>query len=379
MSVPGWGWRFVIYEGMTSAQPLIERYQADLECSGFYPDATQQQVVQRLQRLYDRLTASLPQRSLFSRLTRRKPDAIKGLYLWGGPGRGKTYLMDCFYEALPFDSKRRVHFHRFMLAIHEKLDRLPRTPDPLKVLAQQIAEDVRVLCVDEFYVTDIADAMLLAGLLEALFDRGVTLVATSNIVPRNLYIEGLQRELFLPAIELIERYTEICEVNGEQDFRLVLLRHEGTYLVADEGRAADWMRRHFHDLAAVSSCRESSLTISNRAFRVEAVAEDVVWFGFGELCMKPRSTGDFIEIAREFHTLLLEDIPVFDEEMDEAARRFMHLIDALYDRSVKLVASAAALPGALYQAQRLEHPFRRTSSRLQEMSSSAYLARPHRV
>ena len=379
MSAPGWDWRSVTCEGMTSAQPPGERYQTDLEHSGFYPDASQAKAVQRLQLLYDRLIVSLPQRSLFGRLTRRKPDAIKGLYLWGGPGRGKTYLMDGFYQALPLGSKRRVHFHRFMLAIHEKLDSLPKTPDPLKVIAQQIAEDVRVLCIDEFHVTDIADAMLLSGLLDTLFDRGVTLVATSNIAPWNLYRDGLQRELFSPAIGLIERYTDVCEVNGEQDFRLLLLQQEGTYLVADGGRVTDWMRQHFHDLAAISSCSESSLTISKREFTVQAVAEDVIWFAFDELCMKPRSSGDFIEIASEFHTLLLEGVPVFDEDMDEAARRFMHLIDALYDHSVKLIASAAALPGLLYQAERLAHPFERTASRLQEMSSSAYLARPHRV
>jgi len=204
-----------------------QRYQADLDREGFYVDAAQQQAVGLLQALYEALLGPLPAPPFWKRILGRRPPPVQGLYLWGGPGRGKTYLMDCFYDSLPFDDKRRVHFHRFMLEIHQALDALPKTPDPLQIVARQLAERSRVLCLDEFHVTDVADAMLLAGLLEALFAHRVTLVATSNIAPGKLYRDGLQRDRFLPAIELLQRYTRVQHLEGGKDFRLELLYLSG--------------------------------------------------------------------------------------------------------------------------------------------------------
>jgi len=355
-----------------------QRYQADLDRDGFYVDAAQQQAVGLLQALYEALLDPLPAPPFWKRILGRRPPPVQGLYLWGGPGRGKTYLMDCFYDSLPFDDKRRVHFHRFMLEIHHALDALPKTPDPLKIVARQLAERSRVLCLDEFHVTDVADAMLLAGLLEALFAHRVTLVATSNTAPGELYRDGLQRDRFLPAIELLQSYTRVQHLEGGKDFRLELLQHSGIYLVATDSAAREWLQQHLQALAPVEQQPHATIQLHGREFRVRALAEDLVWFDFNELCMQPRSARDYLELAREFHTLLLEGVPQFEEGLDEAARRFIHLVDALYDHGVKLIVTAAVMPEQLYESGQLEKPFRRTASRLTEMSSERYLAQPHR-
>ena len=356
-----------------------QRYQADLERENFHADAGQLQAVELLQALHEALIRPLPQLPLWRRMLGQRAAPVQGLYLWGGPGRGKTYLMDCFYDSLPFSARRRVHFHRFMLEIHQALDALPKqTPDPLQQVARQLATRYRVLCLDEFHVTDIVDAMLLAGLLDALFTEQVTLVATSNIAPDALYRDGLQRDRFLPAIDLLQRHTRLCSLDGKRDFRLELLQHDGTYLVAEGDTAHAWLERHIRELAPVAPRYRTSLVVSGRAVQAQALSEDVAWFDFDELCLRPRSARDYLELAREFHTLLLQGVPQFDEGLDEAARRFMHLIDALYDHGVKLIATAAVMPEQLYPRGQLERPFRRTASRLTEMSSIAYLKRPHR-
>jgi len=356
-----------------------QRYQADLERQGFHPDVAQQQAVELLQSVYDRLIGPQPVLPVWNRLLGRRLTPVKGLYLWGGPGRGKTYLMDCFYECLPFGEKRRVHFHRFMLEIHEALDALPKTPDPLLIVADKLAGGCRVLCLDEFHVTDIADAMLLAGLLEALFARQLTLVATSNIAPDALYENGLQRDRFLPAIDLLQDNTRVYELDGRQDFRLELLQHNGTYQLATGKAAREWLEKALCELAPVEFQRKVTIEVHGRKLHAHALAEDMVWFDFDELCLQPRSARDYLELAREFHALLLEGVPVMGEDLDEAARRFIHLIDALYDHGVKLLATADAVPDRLYEGNRLEKAFRRTASRLTEMSSKHYLSCPHRT
>jgi len=355
-----------------------QSYQADLDRDGFHADAAQQQAVGLLQALYEALLRRVPALPLWKRMLGRRSPPVQGLYLWGGPGRGKTYLMDCFYCSLPFTEKRRVHFHRFMLEIHQALDALPKTPNPLQIVAGQLADRTRVLCLDEFHVTDVADAMLLAGLLEALFAHRVTLVATSNIAPGKLYRDGLQRDRFLPAIDLLQRHTRVQHLEGSKDFRLELLQHSGTYLVAADSAARAWLQKHLEELASVELKFHASIQLHGRDFRVRALAEDLVWFDFDELCMQPRSARDYLELAREFHTLLLEGLPQFGEGLDEAARRFIHLVDALYDHGVKLIVTAAVLPDQLYVSGQLEKPFQRTASRLTEMSSKHYLAQPHR-
>ncbi len=355
-----------------------QRYQADLDRDGFHVDTAQQQAVGLLQALYEGLLDPLPAPPFWKRLLGQRSPPIRGLYLWGGPGRGKTYLMDRFYDSLPFSDKRRVHFHRFMLEIHQALDALPKTPDPLQIVARQIAERTRVLCLDEFHVTDVADAMLLAGLLEALFAQQLTLVATSNIAPGDLYRDGLQRDRFLPAIDLLQRHTRVQHLEGSKDFRFELLQHSGIYLVATGSAAHQWLQQHLQELAPVKPQSDTSIQLHGREFQVRALAEDIIWFNFDELCIQARSARDYLELAREFHTLLLEGVPQFVEGLDEAARRFIHLVDALYDHGVKLVVTAAAMPDRLYESGRLQKPFRRTASRLTEMSSEHYLAQPHR-
>jgi cell division protein ZapE len=249
----------------------------------------------------------------------------------------------------------------------------------LRIVARQLAIQYRILCVDEFHVTDVADAMLLAGLLEGLFKRRVVLVATSNTAPDNLYRDGLQRERFLPAVALLRSFTVTVALGGTRDYRLEHLKHSGTYRVVEGGQSEDWLQSCMQELVTVRWQTNTVLEIGGRALQVRAVAEDVVWFDFGELCVRPRSARDYLELAREFHTLLLQDVPRLGEETDEAARRFVHLIDALYDHGVKLVVTAAATPDQLYIGERLRPTFQRTASRLTEMSSTAYLARPHRT
>ena len=355
-----------------------QRYHADLARAGFHDDAEQRRALGCLQDLYERLTgaSSMPRR--WSRLFGRQAAPIRGVYLWGGPGRGKTYLMDCFFESLPFAHKRRVHFHRLMQEIHAQLGTLPKTPNPLPVVARRLAQDCRVICVDEFHVTDVADAMLLGGLLKSLFERLVTLVATSNLAPVELYRDGLQRDRFLPAIDLLERHTTVHHLGGARDFRLELLQESGTYRVADGVSDRDWLCAQLRGLAAVKPRWDTLIRFLGRDLRARAIADDIGWFDFAELCVKPRSARDYLEIAREFHTLLLEGVPRFNEELDEAALRFMHLIDALYDHGVKCIIVADDTPERLYGGGRLAKPFERTASRLTEMSGARYLARPHR-
>ena len=370
---------------MTAAPPERrlsprERYQAALDTSRFRPDVKQAQVVGHLQVLYEALLAPSSRPALWRRLLGHRSPPVRGVYLWGGPGRGKTWLMDAFFDGLPFAEKRRIHFHRFMLEIHETLDKLPKTPNPLLVVADRLAMRFRLLCIDEFHVTDVADAMLLAGLLDALFERQVTLVATSNIEPQMLYHEGLQRARFLPAIALIERYMKIVALERGEDYRMALLQESGTCLVgADDATARAWLRDHLDALASVSPTERAVLQLAGRELHTITLADDVVWFTFAELCLRPRSARDYLELACEFHTLLLEAVPGMSSEMDEGARRFMHLIDALYDHGVKLVMTADTLPDQLYTGRQLARPFQRTASRLTEMASESYLSRPHRL
>ena len=355
-----------------------ERYQADLARQAFHADPAQQEAVDHFQMLFERLIQPAPSLPLWKRWLGMQTDAPSGLYLWGGPGRGKTYLMDCFFESLPFAEKRRVHFHRFMLEIHSALDALPKTPDPLRIVADRLAKQYKVLCLDEFHVSDIADAMLLSGLLEALLERKLVLVATSNLAPEELYRDGLQRERFEPAIALLRKHTKVYHLDGKQDFRLALLQYGGTYRVVSGEEARKWLWNYLEELRPLEFVADATVRFSGRDFRATALADDIVWFDFDELCMRPRSARDYLEMAREFHTLLLEGVPRMGEEMDEAARRFIHLTDALYDHGVKLVMTAEAFPENLYRGTRLEKSFCRTASRLIEMSSAGYLATPHR-
>ena len=359
----------------------LKYYQSALERDDFSHDQAQENTVHLLQALYEELCKGPKKVDWIARLLspNNKKMPIRGLYLWGGVGRGKTFLMDIFYDALPFEQKLRLHFHRFMRRVHTELKLFKGEKDPLDKVADKLASEARVLCFDEFFVTDITDAMILANLLEGLFARGVTLVATSNIVPDDLYKEGLQRSRFLPAIDLLNAHTEVVNVDGGIDYRLRTLERVELYHHPLDDNAKGAMEDNFMRLVADENEieRGTALSIENRDIDTIAVCEDVVWFDFYQICDGPRSQNDYIELAREFHTVLISDVPAFDMR-DDSARRFINLIDEFYDRNVNVLLSAEAALENLYVNGRLSFEFERTKSRLLEMQSREYLGKEHR-
>ncbi len=357
----------------------IEHYQQDLKRADFHADPAQARAVERLHDLYERLLASHDRhRGLFGKL--KKPVPPTGLYMWGGVGRGKTYLMDVFFEALPFEQKQRMHFHRFMQYVHREMRARQGQKNPLLSVAADLAKKARVLCFDEFFVTDITDAMILAGLLEALFERGVALVATSNIAPDGLYRDGLQRSRFLPAIELLKQHTQVLNVDGGTDYRLRLLEQAELYHCPLGDASERFLTERFSTLETEHGDHreDTSIQIEGRAISVRKASDDVGWFEFRALCDGPRSQNDYIELAREFHTVLLANVERMGAANDDLARRFINLIDEFYDRGVKLIITAETPIEDLYRGGRLEFEFQRTCSRLLEMQSHEYLARPHK-
>jgi len=365
-------------------EDLPHLYRRELAQRHFACDPAQGIAVGRLEELRHRLLDAPRARSaLFPRWLAalaggaRQPP-LRGLYLWGSVGRGKTWLMDLFCTSLPPPLVRRRHFHRFMYEVHRQLARARRRRGPLETIAAGIAREVRVLCVDELQVADIADAMILGGLFAGLFRRGVTLVATSNVPPAGLYRDGLQRQRFLPAIALLEAHLEVLRLAGDTDYRLRQLTQAGIYLplVAPDTRAR--LEALFEQLADRDSSRGGAIEIDARAIAVIRASAAVVWFDFTALCGGPRSQNDYIEIAREYHSVIVSGVPVFEAEHEDEARRFIALVDELYDRNVTLVVSAAAAPAALYRGERLAPLFARTASRLTEMQSEEYLSREHR-
>jgi cell division protein ZapE len=304
--------------------------------------------------------------------------APRGLYLWGGVGRGKTMLMDAFHASLGVVPSEREHFYRFMRGIHAELALIKGRTDPLDLAAAHIAQRARVLCLDEFFVSDIGDAMILAGLLQGLFRRGVVLVATSNTAPRDLYKEGLQRQRFVPAIELIEAHVDVLELDSGIDYRLRQLERAPTYLDSRAAETLGKLEQRFAALAGGEVVRDVTLQIEARPLNARAVGADIAWFDCRELCEGPRSQNDYIELARLYGTLFITDVPQFTPADEDAARRFIMLIDELYDRCVKIVVSAAAPPTQLYHGERLQFEFERAASRLVEMQTQHYLAGCHR-
>ncbi|MBN2885313.1 MAG: AFG1 family ATPase, partial [Chromatiaceae bacterium] len=339
----------------------------------------QQAACERLRDLAERLVATPPPpraRGLLGQMRARlrgAPPPVRGLYLWGGVGRGKTCLMDWFVETLAPPETLRLHFHHFMREVHERMAALPRQPDPLEVVAGQLRERARVLCLDEFLVTDITDAMLLHGLLRALFARGVTLVTTSNTPPDALYHNGLQRALFVPAIDLLKTHTEVFELDGGVDYRLRTLAQVGIYVLeAEEGEAR--LAEDFVRLSGGHAPLPGVLAINGREIPARALGGDVAWFDFAALCATPRAAADYIEIAREFHSVLLSGVPRLGPREEAAARRFLLLVDEFYDRRIKLLLSAAAPLESLYLGGLRDFAHERLLSRLTEMQSTRYLA-----
>lgn len=372
-------------------------YRHDLQKPDFQFDASQAQAVKLLQRVFDALqktggsgkhvtrTPAPKAKTLFGMIKKKTPDAVvsnlepavKGLYLWGGVGRGKTYLMDTFYACLPGQRKLRIHFHRFMRRVHGELRALQGQANPLNMIGRQLAKDVDILCFDEFFVTDITDAMILAGVLQAIFDEGVVLVTTSNIPPQELYKDGLQRERFLPAIHLLQQNLTVYNLDSGVDYRLRVLERAEIYHHPLDEAATLSLQASFDRLAPSEAVVGQSIEIESRQIDTLRYAEGVLWCDFAALCDGPRSQNDYIELARIFAAVLVSNVPQFDGRQDDQARRFINMVDEFYDRNVKLIVSAAAPIANLYTAGRLEFEFKRTQSRLLEMQSHAYLERPH--
>jgi cell division protein ZapE len=367
---------------------LREAYQRQVRERGFRKDAAQLAAVEALEDVRTRLIASARSAPsgaarLLSRLGITRPaHAERGLYLWGGVGRGKTWLMDLFFQSLPFGEKRRRHFHRFMYDVHAQLKTLIDQQSPLETVAATIADQTRVICFDEFFVTDIADAMILGTLFESLFRRGVSLVATSNVPPKDLYKDGLQRARFLPAIALLEQNTRVLAVEGGTDYRLRQLTQAGTYLLSSAPDTAQRLEALFTELAdgdADSAQFASSIEIEGRPIPVVRESSNTIWFEFEAICEGPRSQNDYIEIARDYQSVIVANVPRFTTQRENAARRFIALVDEFYDHNVNLIVSAAAPPADLYHGERLTFEFQRTVSRLIEMQTEDYLAREHRA
>ncbi|MGB1309983.1 MAG: cell division protein ZapE [Leucothrix sp.] len=318
--------------------------------------------------------------SLVSQDEAEKPALIRGLYIWGGVGRGKTFIVDFFYQHLPIEKKQRTHFHSFMKSVHDQIRALGNIEDPLRTVAKNIATKTRVLCLDEMHVNDITDAMLLGGLFKYLFEDGVTLITTSNIEPAGLYKDGLQRKRFLPAIALLEQHTRIINSDGDMDYRMRALETANVYQIGTGEAVHNALQQYFSDMIGKDAeIVYDPVKINGRDIPVKQRCKAIAWFGFEELCVNARSTLDYIELATQFSTILISDIPVMSSMQDDAARRFVNLIDEFYDRGVNVVVSAHAAPDALYTGKRLAFEFQRTVSRLMEMRSKEYLFSKHEL
>lgn len=348
----------------------LEIYKRDIDSPFFTYDPLQERVIHHAEALYHALRVANDKPAGFwldlaEKVGWRSKSVIKGLYIWGGVGRGKTYILDMLSESLLQVPFRRVHFHQFMQTIHQQLYSLNRQANPLELIAAQWATEIKVLLVDEFHVQDIADAMLLAGLLESFFRRGIVLVTTSNIPPDELYREGLQRDKFLPAIKQIKSHTLSVELRSGADYRL---QKEGLL----NGKMEDIIQAVIKTANIECSAYERKLAINNRLILTRAANNELVWFDFDEICNTPRSTSDYLKIAEIFTKVVVTDVPVFNEADDNAALRFIHMIDTWYDYGIELYYTAAAMPADLYQGQLHEFAFRRTSSRLVELAGLAF-------
>ncbi len=356
---------------------VIEAYETALKQRGYQTDCAQMAALERLQRMHDELVAFKAQRSnAFKKLIRR-PDVPRGVWLYGGVGRGKSFLMDCFYAAVPVVRKTRVHFHEFMRGVHRELDELRGLANPLDEVARRIARRFRLICFDEFHVSDIADAMILERLMRALFAQGVTFVITSNYSPGSLYPDGLHRDRILPAIDLLKGQLDVLSVDIGIDYRRRSMEQVQAYHTP-LGAPADAALRATFTAVAETRDDDPRLQIENRDIRALRRAGGVVWFDFKTLCGGPRSQNDYLELSKQFHTIILSEIPRMGAAMASEARRFVWLIDVLYDQRVKLLMSAECAPEELYTAGAMAGEFHRTVSRIVEMQSRKYLEEPRR-
>ena len=350
-----------------------EYYQHALTERGFQSDPAQQAAVDRLQQAYDDWVRYKAQRSsAFKRLINR-PDVPRGVYMWGGVGRGKSFLMDSFYSVVPVVRKTRLHFHEFMRSVHHQLDQLKGVADPLDEVAKRVARKYRLICFDEFHVSDIADAMILYNLLKALFDNGVSFVMTSNYEPSTLYPDGLHRDRMLPTIALLKDQLDVLNVDAGNDYRKRALEQVEAYYTPLNAASDHLLREAFGKIADTAEDPHPIVRIENREIRPLRRAGGVIWFDFATLCGGPRSQNDYLELASQFHTVILSGIPAMSAGQASEARRFTWLIDVFYDHKVKLIMSAAVEPEELYTQGQLANEFHRTVSRIIEMQSREYM------
>jgi cell division protein ZapE len=374
------------------ASSVATRYAANVAAGRIERDDAQLVIVKRMTELEARIAEySLTRKSsalgwLFASRERTLPP-IKGIYIYGDVGRGKTMLMDLFFEGRPVARKRRAHFHEFMLDVHERIYAIRQKvkfgehadEDPISLVAEELAAEASLLCFDEFHVTDIADAMILGRLFAQLFERGIVLVATANVPPDELYKDGLNRALFLPFIDMLNARMDVIQLSARTDFRLEKLAGQPVWYVPDDAAADASLDQAWRRLGGGARGGALELAVKGRSVRVPRAFMGVARFSFHDLCEEPLSAADYLRIAHEFHTVILDHVPVMTYDDRNAAKRFIILIDTFYDMNVKLIASAAAAPDALYQADEgfEAREFKRTASRLIEMRSQAYLARPH--
>ena len=358
----------------------LEIYKKNVQDGVMNPDAEQMKAVLLLQSLFESLLYSdRNETNLLVRIFKKKRDKNlpKGLYLWGGVGRGKTFLMDLFFDSLPLKRKTRLHFHRFMMAVHLALSEFQGRPNPLKLVAEKFQREATVLCFDEFYVSDIGDAMLLDGLLQEMFSMGMTFVATSNVPPHRLYENGLQRAKFLPAIALIEKHTHVHELAAGPDYRFRDLKSAGIYHYPLGDSSEGALERIFQSICNGKKLDRPQLVIEGRKIRAKKTSIDIAWFDFSELCGGPRSSSDYVKLGKMYQTIIVSNVPFLRSDKEDQARRFISLVDELYDNHVKLIISAEARVDSLYLGEILLFEFQRTVSRLTEMQSVEYLKNQH--
>ena len=357
---------------------VLQSYEHTLAERGYQSDPAQRAAVDRLQRYFDDWAVFKGQRSSAVKRFFKRPEVPRGVYLWGGVGRGKSFLMDAFYATVPVTRKTRLHFHEFMRSVHRQLDEVKGMQDPLDEVARRISKNYRLICFDEFHVSDVADAMILYRLLLKFFEFGTSFVMTSNYEPSTLYPDGLHRDRLLPAIKLIQDRMDILNVDAGIDYRRRTLEQVKCYHTPGGAQADEALQLTFTQLADTAA-QDPVLLIEHREIRAKQRAGSVVWFDFATLCGGPRSQNDYLEIASQFHTVLLSDVPQMQVRMASEARRFTWLIDVLYDRRVKLIMSAEVAPEMLYTEGPLAHEFPRTASRLNEMQSAEFLALERRL
>lgn len=362
---------------MAELSPL-QRYEKAIASGEFSEDSQQKSAMQYLDTVYQQILVNrAKQRGLFSFLKKTQPP--KGLYMWGGVGRGKTWMMDMFYEALPTDNKMRMHFHHFMKRVHQELNQLQGQANPLQKVANIIYNEADVICFDEFFVSNVSDAMILGDLFTMLFNKGITLIATSNIAPNGLYKNGIHRDRFLPAIAEVEKNTTVMNIDSGIDYRLRVLQQAELYMSPLTKENIHWLANRFTALSNNQHISQQPILVNNREVEIKARTESILYVDFRALCMQPRSAHDFIEIANNFSTVLIDDVPELNDILADPTRRLIYLVDEFYDRRVKLLIRAEQSILNLYQGEKLAFEIERTRSRLLEMQSEEYLKLEHRL